>query len=156
MARLARSFCVTAFHHERKGWADHHRSTRVSSKPLTLCARQDMSAAEIKALTQPPSAEHAQLMTLRWLNDKFPSFDQLQDSDDLERLVQRAASEAEQLKAQVNPFTFPPELSHLSSRRSSASFFPGPRRLHHCPDGTRCRRVPRDCTGTGAHPRLAF
>ena len=65
-----------------------------------------MSAAEIKALTQQPSAEHAQSITLQWLNEKFPTFDQLQDSDDLEQLVQQAASEAEQLKTQVNPFEF--------------------------------------------------
>ncbi|KAF9650708.1 hypothetical protein BDM02DRAFT_3092586 [Thelephora ganbajun] len=60
-----------------------------------------MSAAEIKALTHPPSAEHAQSTTLQWLNEKFPSFDQFQDSDDLEQLVQQAASEAEQLKTQL-------------------------------------------------------
>lgn len=65
-----------------------------------------MSAAEINALTQQPSAERAQSITLQWLNEKFPTFDQLQDSDDLEQLVQQAASEAEQLKTQVNPFEF--------------------------------------------------
>ena len=73
-----------------------------------------MSAAEINALAQPPSAEHAQSMTLQWLNEKFPSFDQLEDSDDLEQLVQQAASEAEQLKAQVNTFLFLPKIRHLS------------------------------------------
>ena len=72
-----------------------------------------MSAAEIKALAQPPSTEHAQSMTLQWLNEKFTSFDQLQDSDDLEQLVQQAASEAGQLKAQVNAFLFLPKLGHL-------------------------------------------
>lgn len=93
-----------------------------------------MSAAEIKALTQPPSAEHAQLTTLEWLDEKFASFDELQDSDDLEQLVQQAASEAEQLKTQVNTFAFLPELSRLSRRRSSASFLTRSRRLYHCPD----------------------
>jgi len=73
-----------------------------------------MSAAEIKALAQPPSAEHAQSMTLQWLNEKFPSFDQLQDSEDLEQLVQQAASEVEQLKTQVNALLFLPKLRHLS------------------------------------------
>ena len=73
-----------------------------------------MSEAEIKALTQPPSVEHAQSMTLQWLNEKFPSFDQLQDSDDLEQLVQQAASEAVQLKAEVNALLFLPKLGHLS------------------------------------------
>lgn len=53
-------------------------------------------------------------MTLQWLNEKFPSFDQLEDSDDLEQLVQQAASEAEQLKAQVNTFLFLPKIRHLS------------------------------------------
>ena len=73
-----------------------------------------MSAAEIKALAQPPSDEHAQAMTLQWLNEKFPSFDQFQDSDDLEQLVQQAASEAGQLKAKVNALPFLPRLRHLS------------------------------------------
>jgi len=73
-----------------------------------------MSAAEIKALAQPPSAEHAQSMTLQWLNEQFPSFDQFQDSDDLEQLVQQTASEAGQLKAQVNALLFLPRLRHLS------------------------------------------
>lgn len=93
-----------------------------------------MSAAEIRALTQLPSTEHAQSTTLQWLNEKFPSFDQLEDADDLEQLVQQAASEAEQLKTQVNIPVFPPEFSHLSRRRSSASFLPRPRRLYHCPN----------------------
>ena len=93
-----------------------------------------MSAAEIKALAQPPSAEHAQLTTLQWLNEKFPSFDELQDSDDLEQLLQHAASEAEQLKTQVNTLAFPLGLSRLSRRRSSASFLPRSRRLYHHPN----------------------
>lgn len=97
-----------------------------------------MSAAEIKALTQPPSAEHAHSITLQWLNEKFPTFDQLQDSDDLEQLVQHAASEVEQLKGQVNPFEFLPGFNHLSRRRSSASFLTRPRRLYHCPNAARC------------------
>ena len=96
-----------------------------------------MSAAEIKALTQPPSTEHAQSITLQWLNEKFPTFDELQDSDDLEQLVQHAASEAEQLKTQVNPFEFLPEFNHLSRRHSSASFLTRPRRLYHCPNVAR-------------------
>jgi hypothetical protein len=66
-----------------------------------------MSATEIKALMQPPSVEHAQAITLQWLNEKFPTFDKLEDTDDLEQLVQQSASEAEQLSAQVNPFAFP-------------------------------------------------
>jgi hypothetical protein len=68
-----------------------------------------MSAAEIKALTQSPSTEHAQELTLQWLNQKFPTFDRLQDEDDLEQLVQHSASEAEQLRAQVNHFPSPSE-----------------------------------------------
>ena len=61
-----------------------------------------MSAAEINALKQPPSTERAQAITLEWLNDKFPAFDQLQGEDDLEQLVHNSASELEQLKSQVN------------------------------------------------------
>lgn len=63
-----------------------------------------MSAAEIKTLTQPPSDEHAQAITLQWLNEKFPTFDQFQDSDDLEQLVKDAASEAEESNTKVDPF----------------------------------------------------
>ena len=73
-----------------------------------------MSAAEIKALSQPPSADHAQSITLEWLNEKFATFDQLQDSDELEQLVEQTASEAERLKTQVNPFQFLSESNHLS------------------------------------------
>jgi len=73
-----------------------------------------MSAVEIKALTQPPSTGHTQAVTLQWFNEKFPSFDQLEDSDDLEQLVQQAASEAGQLKAQVNTPRFLPKSRHLS------------------------------------------
>lgn len=67
-----------------------------------------MSAAEIKALAQPPSVEHAQATTLQWLNETFPTIDQLQNEDDLERLVQRSASEMGQLRTQVNDFSFLP------------------------------------------------
>jgi len=97
-----------------------------------------MSAAEIKALTQPSSAEHAQSITLQWLNEKFPSIDQLEDSDDLEQLVRDAASEAEQLKTQVNALAFPSELRYLSRRHSSVGFLPRSRRLYHCPNVARC------------------
>jgi len=96
-----------------------------------------MSASEIKDLTRPPSAEHAQAITLQWLNEKFSTFDLFQDSDDLEQLVQDAASEAEELKAQVNPFVFLSDLSHLSRRHSSAHFLTGTRRLYHCPNTAR-------------------
>jgi len=96
-----------------------------------------MSATEIKALAQPPSTEHAHSTTLQWLNEEFPTFDQFQDSDDLERLVQHAASEAEQLKSQVNPFEFLPGFNHLSRRLSSASFLTRPRRLYHRPNAAR-------------------
>ena len=97
-----------------------------------------MSAAEIKALTQPPSVEHAQSTTLQWLNEKFPSFDQLQDSDDLDQLLQQAADEAEQLQTQVNTLAFLPELNHLLKRRSSASFLTRPCQFYHRPDVARC------------------
>lgn len=102
-----------------------------------FCIRRNMSAAEIKALTQPPSADLAQSITLRWLDEKFPTFDQLQDSDELEQLVQQAASEAERLKTQVNPFEFLPEPNHLSRCRSSASFLASSRRLYHHPNAPR-------------------
>lgn len=71
-----------------------------------------MSAAEIHALKQPPSTEHAQAITLQWLNDRFPTFDQLQDGGDLEQLVQNSASELEQLRSQVIhfPFSFPAQV----------------------------------------------
>ena len=83
-------------------------------RTLTSSSSRNMSAAEIQALAQPPSDEHAQSMTLQWLNEKFPTFDQFQESDDLELLVRQAASEAGQLKAQVNPLPFLPKLGHLS------------------------------------------
>ena len=91
-----------------------------------------MSAADISALTQPPSAEYAQAITLQWLNDKFPTFDQLQDEHDLEQLVRDSASELEQLRTQVDCFAFPFQLRYLSRRLSSAGFLPRPRRLYHC------------------------
>lgn len=90
-----------------------------------------MSAAEINALTQPPSAERAQAITLQWLNDKFPTFDQLQDEDDLEQLVRDSASELEQLRAQVVNSPFLSELRYLLWCHSSASFLPRSRRLYH-------------------------
>ena len=115
-----------------------------------------MSAAEIKALTQPPSAQHAQSTALQWLDETFPSFDQFEDSDDLEQLVQHAAYEAEQSRTQVNALALPLDLRYLSGRHSSAGFLPGPRRLYHCPNVARRQCAPGDCPGTGAHPTFAL
>lgn len=124
-----------------------------SSRPALA---QDMSAAEIKALMQPPSAERAQAITLQWLNDRFPTFDQLQDADDLEQLVQHSASEAEQLRIQVDGFALLYELRYLLRRRSSASFLARPSRLYHCTNPTRCEWVSRDGPGIGTRQRFAF
>ena len=115
-----------------------------------------MSAAEIKALTQPPSAEHAQAITLRWLNDNFPDFDQLQDQHDLEQLVQHSASEAEQLRTQVNHFPFLSGRGCLLSRRSSASLLTTSRRLYNYTNPARRQCVPGVSPGIGSHQRLAF
>lgn len=100
---------------------------------------------------QPPSAEHAQAVTLQWLNQQFPSFDQLQDEDDLERLLQQSTSEAQQLRTQVNPFAVFSEFRYLLRRRSSASFLPRPRRLYHCQNSARSERISGDSPGTGAY-----